>query len=459
MTPSAGPQPLDVRPTPAAAPLPRTSLIVVSRHRPAALARCLAGVAQLEHTDFEVIVVADPAGLAAVQAAGLGPAVKAVEFDEANIAAARNAGIACAAGEVTAFIDDDAVPEPTWLSRLAAAFADGRVAAAGGFVRGRDGLSFQWRARTVDRTGAADPLEVPPDRISLWRGAPGQGIKTEGTNMAVRTDLLVALGGFDPAYRFYLDETDLNLRLAALGAVTAVVPGAQVVHGFLESARRRADRVPLSLHEVGASSAVFLRRHAPPADHGPALERLRADERRRLLAHMVAGRIEPRDVGRLLAGLEAGIAEGAARALGPMPPPLPLGEGLVPGADAAAPADVFLRFPGTGPRPGHLIAGRPWQGAALRRKALAALAAGEVVTVLRLSPTARRHRLRFDPAGYWEQTGGLWGRAGRDAPAPRFGGFAARVRAEAARTAPLRPVARHPAGRAAQRPGGKPDDR
>ena len=37
----------------------RTSVIVVSRHRAAALTRCLTGLAQLDHPDFEVIVVAD----------------------------------------------------------------------------------------------------------------------------------------------------------------------------------------------------------------------------------------------------------------------------------------------------------------------------------------------------------------------------------------------------------------
>lgn len=432
------PEPLEGRPPGASAPPLPVSLIVVSRHRAAALARCLAAVAQLDHPCFEVVVVADPAGLARVQAAGLGPAVKAVEFDEANISAARNAGLAVAAGAVAAFLDDDAVPEPSWLSRLAAPFADPRVAAAGGFVRGRDGLTFQWRARWVDRSGETAPLEVPADRPSLWRAAPGLGVKTEGTNMAVRTDLLTALGGFDPAFRFYLDETDLNLRLAALGAVTAIVPGAEVHHGFLESARRRADRVPRSLHEIGASTAVFLRRHAPLSEHAAALDRLRAEQRRRLVAHMVAGRIEPRDVRRLMADLEAGIAEGGARALGPMPLPAPLAEGLEPGA----PPDPapFLRFPGSGPRPGRLIAGWAWQARALRREAAAAAAEGAIVTVLRLSPTARRHRVRFDPAGFWEQTGGLLGRAGRDVPAPRALGFAARLRAEAARIAAVRPV-------------------
>ncbi|MES2906736.1 MAG: RNA polymerase factor sigma-54, partial [Pseudomonadota bacterium] len=48
-----------------------------------------------------------------------------------------------------------------------------------------------------------------------------------------------AMGGFDPAFRFYLDETDLNLRLAATGAMTAIVPVAQVHHGFAESDLQR----------------------------------------------------------------------------------------------------------------------------------------------------------------------------------------------------------------------------
>jgi len=60
--------------------------------------------------------------------------------------------------------------------------------------------------------------------------------------MAVRRSVLADLGGFDPRFRFYLDETDLNLRLAARGLYTALVPLAQVHHGFHASARRRKDR-------------------------------------------------------------------------------------------------------------------------------------------------------------------------------------------------------------------------
>jgi hypothetical protein len=54
-----------------------------------------------------------------------------------------------------------------------------------------------------------------------------------------------------------------------------------VHHAFAASDRRSADRVPLSLFDIGASTAVFLRKHAPDAMED-ALRRLAEDQRARL---------------------------------------------------------------------------------------------------------------------------------------------------------------------------------
>ncbi len=401
------------------------SVIIVSRGRPRALQRCIAGIAQSDHPMTELIVVTDVAGRSAVAETGHERLIKTVPFEEANIAAARNAGIRVAAGEVCAFIDDDAVPEPTWLSRLADAFARPQVMAAGGFVRGRNGISFQWRARLVDRTGHAVDLGVDPYRPSLHSPEPGRAIKTEGTNMAFRRHTLLELGGFDPAFAFYLDETDLNMRLSGTGQLTAIVPLAQVHHGFAASARRRDDRVPLDLHDIGASTAVFLRKHAPSSRHDGALDRLRRHERRRLLAHMVYGRLEPSDVTRLMRGLESGIADGMTRRLTRFTP--------------LTTADLpFRQLDVVGPRPGRVIAGWCWQDRRLRSEARAAVQRGAIVTVFRFSPTTLYHQHRFHQDGYWEQTGGVWGRSERDGPLIRPVGFATRLRQEMARLSPLR---------------------
>ena len=399
----------------------QASVIVVSRGRPKLLALCLTGIGQLCHRDFEIVVVADEAGVRAVTAMGWAARVKLRRFDPANISAARNAGLGLAAGEIVAFIDDDAVPEPGWLDHLARPFADPAVDATGGYVIGRNGISLQWGARAVNRLGESVALEAPGDAPFVPAPPPGFVARTEGTNCAFRRAVLARLGGFDPAFRYYLDETDVNLRLAAVGGRTVIVPRALVHHGYAESAQRSADRAPRDLAEIGASTAVFLRKHAPREAHDAALARLAVEKERALIRHMVAGGLEPRDVARLRAGLDAGVAAGMAREIRP-PAPIP---------PPSSPFLPFRRDPAT--RGAVHFAGRPWQRRRLRALASEAVAQGQIVTVFRFGPTALPHRVRFHPGGWWEQTGGIFGRSERDKPPARFAGFRARVAKEWAR--------------------------
>ena len=398
------------------------SVIIVSRHRAKALVRCIVALTQQDHPRFEVIVVADPDAIAQVQAMGL--TLKLIPFDQANISAARNAGLALAAAPVVAFIDDDAVAEPTWLSRLTAPFDVPGVIAATGFVRGRNGISYQWQAAEVDGMAQDHPFAAPETVVRS--GTALRAVKTQGTNCAFRANALRAVGGFDPAYRFYLDEADVNLRMAHLGD-TAVVPDAQVHHGYAASDRRRADRVPLSLHDIAASTAVFLRRHSPDADMASALRAMTDREAARAKHHRIAGRIGTLAEAALLHSLALGWAEGIARPLSDLP------------ALPALPVDL-LALPGTGPRRGRVIAGRIWQRNRLQTMAAQAVAAGEIVTLICLAPTMRAHQVAFQPQGYWLQTGGLFGRSLREGPHLRLISFRKRIAAEVARISGLRPT-------------------
>ncbi|GGG80316.1 hypothetical protein GCM10011415_32100 [Salipiger pallidus] len=373
------------------------SVVIVSRGRPDALRLCLTGVAQLDHPAFEVVVVACPEGIAAAHGMPHADRLKLVPFDEANISAARNAGIVEAAGEVVAFIDDDAVPEPTWLARLCAPFEDPSVMASGGFVRGRNGIDFQWRAQTVTCRAEDSPLHMG-EAPQVFDPEPGRAIKLQGTNMAHRWDALLRMGGFDHAFRFYLDETDLDLRHAALGHRVAVVPLAEVHHGYAASTRRAADRSPRDLTEIGASFVIFLRRHCPETDHHGALARFRAEQRNRLLRYMRRGPLGPDDVLRLMRGFDRGVAEAMARPLLPLAPLTPAGAG-------------FHGFAGRPGAPRAVLSGRVWQRSAMRRRAAALVAEGQIVSLFRFSHTLLRHRVQFHPDGFWEQIGGLWGRS------------------------------------------------
>ncbi|KIC49843.1 glycosyltransferase [Tateyamaria sp. ANG-S1] len=398
---------------------PKVSVVVVSRDRPDALTWCLTGLSQLQYTAFEIVVVADPPGYEAVQAGPFADQVKLVPFDRPNISEARNLGISHAAGDIVAFIDDDAVPEPSWLHQLIAPVSRPDVAAMGGFVRGRNGISWQWQARTVDETGATEALEVSPHRATVLTPKGARAIKTEGTNMAVRRDVLVALEGFDPGFAFYLDETDLNLRLKRAGYATALVPGAEVHHGFAASPRRRKDRVPRDLFDIGSSWAVFQRKYLQEAQRRDHWRHLREHERRRVLEHMVSGRLLPRDVRYLMARLDQGYSQGLMRQRG--------------GAQISnSPVSAFKPFPAS-QRASIVLAGRSWQRKKLRAEAAERAQSGDIVTLFLFSPTALYHTVRFDPAGFWEQRGGVFGRSVREAPLFRMFTFSERVAAETRR--------------------------
>lgn len=369
------------------------SLIIISRHRTAALMLALAGIAQMDHPSFEVIIVTDPASAAAVRA--LGVSVKLVEYDLPNISAARNIGLQLAAAPVVAFIDDDAVPEPSWLSRLTAPFADPQVTAAGGYVLGRSGLAWQWRAMWVDCDGFDHPFDAGP-QTTLHQNTPQRTIKTQGTNCAFRRDTVLAIGGFDTAYAFYLDETDLNLRLAAKGGVTAVVPGAVVHHGFAASALRQQNRVPTDLTQIGHSLAYFTAQHGQDRT---ALQRHVTHQRARLTRLMLRGAIGPRKARHLMAGLWQGIAAA---------------DGKCPDLRPLAPTEsAFLPLPNTGQRSGCLLFGTVANREELEQQANAARAKGQIVTLILFARGLRPHTHRFTKEGWWLQSGGRFGRAFR----------------------------------------------
>lgn len=401
--------------------LPAVSVIVVSWDRPDALRRCLTGIAQLDYPDFEVIVVADAAGRAVVS-----ENIKVVACDVPNIAVARNLGIASAAGEVVAFIDDDAVPEPTWLTYLCKPFLDPNMAASGGFVIGRNGISFQWKARMAFPDGSAVPMEVDPEKPTILFGEPGRAIKTEGTNMAFRRDRIVDLGGFDPVFAFYLDETDVNMRLAVQHARVAVVPKARVHHGFAASARRTAARVPRDLSAIGRSLKAFVRKHDPKADLGAIYRAERDSQRRRLLAHMRDGNLMPGQVGRILKSFDKGWADDAAVVI-----PLP---------DFADPP-AFQHFaPKFSAEPTLVLTGRFWQARRVLAQARATVAQNRRVFVLLLSLSSIYHRVYFDSGGFWVQQGGQFGKSERSGRIVQFWRRKPRIRHEVARSSDIRKI-------------------
>jgi GT2 family glycosyltransferase len=375
----------------------RLSVVVVSHGRPAALCRCLMALKQQVTTGLEVVVVADAEGLSAIGRLPFADGLKTAEQTEPNISRARNAGLAMAAGELVGFIDDDAVPAPTWAGAVQSAFAaDADLFALTGPVLGRNGISMQWGSIDVDTRGR--DMESDPDTPIR----DGFAQKLHGTNMAFRRDVFDRIGGFDPAFAFYLDDTDLSMRIAKAGLATAWLPTAVVHHGYAASTRRTEDRVPLSLFDIGASTGVFLRKHAPDCDHGTEFEKLEADQRARLLRLARRRKLDSRQMRQLMESLREGIQTGRERAFGTNP--------VMP-TDAS-----FQTLSRAFPKAQKVLSGWRHQAARLRAEAAALVDAGHVVSLFLFEPTPRKHKVVFTDGGWWEQAGGLYGPSDRSGP-------------------------------------------
>lgn len=383
--------------------LPSVSIVVVSRGRRNWLRRCLLAIGQLDYTAFEVIVVACPAGFEVAKQVQLPVFARTLSFDRANISAARNLGVKHARGELVAFIDDDAVPEPTWLTHLAAVFNDIDVAQAGGTTLGRNGISVQHGAALVTSEGVTVAVTVHSDSPTVIEPSKDASPRLHGTNMTVRRDVLVEHGGFDERYAFYLDETDLTCRISQGGGKTMFVPKATVHHGVAPSDMRSADRTPKALFEIGASAGVFHQKHTLARDRATAREQFFTERKTWIGMHLRKGTLTPDDATRLISELEEGYANGISRNMKPQECLSEAPIGGIPQKSPNVAEDLFL-------------VARQGTRTYCKDLAHAFVGQGHRVTVFDLSPTTQFHKVRFTERGYWHHTGGIFGRELRSEP-------------------------------------------
>ena len=142
---------------------------------------------------------------------------------------ARNLGVDAATGEIVAFIDDDAYPDPQWLKYLAAVFlnpAHPKCAGVGGpnIAPPSDGLIAGCVAHAP-----GGPIHV------LITNRKAEHIP--GCNMAFRRTALKAIGGFDPQFHVAGDDVDVCWRLQMEGWTLGFSPAAMVWHHRRNSVR------------------------------------------------------------------------------------------------------------------------------------------------------------------------------------------------------------------------------
>lgn len=223
---------------------PPITVVVCTRDRPAALARCLDSLFVQRYRNFRVLVVdnapSSDATSAVVRAAGHRGLVERIVAPHTGLSRARNAAVAAASGETLAWIDDDEVADRYWLCGVARALirypeadvVSGPVAPAeletpaqvwfeqfGGHSKGRGFTHAVFCPATAGMQSPVYPL--PPFGV--------------GANLTTRAGVVEAIGGFDVALgagtRSLAGEDTLALTQVLLRGGTIVYqPSALVWH-------------------------------------------------------------------------------------------------------------------------------------------------------------------------------------------------------------------------------------
>ena len=198
---------------------PSFSVAVCTYNGSRTLPACLEGISALRYPDYEVVVVSDGSSDASAQIARSFEGVRVIETPNRGLAAARNTAMELARGEIVAYVDDDAVPDPDWLTHLAATFAAGDYAAVGGPNVPPPGASRV--AQCVANAPGGPTHVLISDR---------EAEHIPGCNMAVRKRDLRRIGGFDPQFHVAGDDVDMCWRLLDSGRLIGFSFGAVVHH-------------------------------------------------------------------------------------------------------------------------------------------------------------------------------------------------------------------------------------
>ncbi|MEV6343644.1 glycosyltransferase family A protein [Actinoplanes sp. NPDC051851] len=244
---------------------PEITVVVCTRERPAALARCLESLFAQRYPGFRVLVVdnAPESGATAAvvrDAAATRDWVRYLAEPRAGLSYARNTAVAACPGRILAWIDDDEIADPHWLAEIARALHDhpeadvvsGVIVPAeletraqlwfeqfGGHSKGRGFRPDVFGPHTADRQSPLYPL--PPFGT--------------GANMTFRPGVIERIGGWDTALGAGTpamgSEDTLAFTQVLLGGGTIVYQPTAVTHHY-----HRRDLAGLHRQMVGYGTGL-----------------------------------------------------------------------------------------------------------------------------------------------------------------------------------------------------------
>lgn len=230
----------------------KTSVIICTRNRAHKIRATLTSVLANTYHDFEVILVDQSTNTETEQAVRefcADPRFRYLPSATQGLGRARNIGLKEAQGEIVVATDDDCIVPPNWVEVMTRAFAhDPRVA-----------IVF-CNVLPLTRPSAPGwtPTYVRCDSILVqtpWAKNYARGI---GAGMAMRRDVVLAIGGFDESLgagaRFAsCEDRDIAIRALVHKFWVYETPEVAVVHDGFRDARQLRELTKRDFTGMGAA--------------------------------------------------------------------------------------------------------------------------------------------------------------------------------------------------------------
>jgi len=237
----------------------QVSTVVVTYNSAGCIEACLKSLLRQERVSGEIIVVDNRSADNTVQIVrNCGPEIRLLA-NQSNIGFGRacNQGADISHGGFLYFLNPDAQFErPDGLSRLCQVMEQNPSWGLAGT-----------RVLSPAGTNEAAPATNYPSQRHCRRDfsqLPGRIAWVLGASMLVRREIFAALGGFDPQFFLYSEETDLCLRIRQYGLEIGFVPEVTVRH-IGQVSERGNDQYQTRLRSM-TGLHLFWVKHYPPDD-------------------------------------------------------------------------------------------------------------------------------------------------------------------------------------------------
>lgn len=190
---------------------------------------------------------------------------KVIYTDRRNISVARNLGLQAASQEIIIYLDDDVIPPQDWVKLHLIAYIEQKFNCA--CVAGK----------VIDKTNPNFPLQfaqgvsskLSESRPVLSEAAASRYLSNPnsnwfpaimGANASYKREALVRIGGFDEFFEYFLEETDVCLRLQLAGYAVGYIDVS--VDHYVQPSHNRRDRRHLTCwYSLAKNTTYFALKH------------------------------------------------------------------------------------------------------------------------------------------------------------------------------------------------------